>query len=68
MDNNRKLAIELAKALIQNSHVTPVFNSSMKSDIGDENIIAYKLGDSKYSFNELVSHFLDNLEKIKKWK
>lgn len=68
MDSNRKLAIELAMALIQNSHVTPSFNHSLKSDIGDENIITYKLGDSKYSFCELVSHYLDNLEKIKKWK
>lgn len=67
LDESRKLALEFAKALIQNNNIKPVFNHSRNHDLGDENIIAYALGDAKYSFVELVSHFLDNIEKIKKW-
>lgn len=68
MDEGRKLALEFTKALIQNNNIKPVFSHSRNNDLGDENIIAYALGDAKYSFGELVSHFLDNIEKIKKWE
>lgn len=67
MEPNRQLAIELAKALIQNNHVKPVFGVRGSKDIGDENTISYILSESSYSFSELVSHFLDNIEKIEKW-
>ncbi|MCM3600873.1 hypothetical protein M3175_09030 [Robertmurraya korlensis] len=67
MNENKKLAIELAKALIQNNHVKPRFSHTRNNDIGDENSIEYLIGDSRYSFTDIVSHYLDNIERIKKW-
>jgi len=67
MNENKKLAIELAKALIQNNHVKPQFNHTRNNDIGDENSIEYLIGDSRYSFIDIVSHYLDNIERIRKW-
>ncbi|WP_096199527.1 hypothetical protein [Bacillus sp. FJAT-45350] len=64
MDDNKKLALELTKALIQNQHIKPVFSYSKDSDIGEENSISYILDNTKYSFTDLFSYFLDNLEKI----
>lgn len=67
VNDHKKIAIELAKALIQNSHVTPRFNHTRNNDIGDENTIEYLIGDSRYTFLDIVSHYLDNIERIKKW-
>lgn len=67
MNENKKIAIELAKALIQNNHVKPRFSHTRNNDIGDENSIEYLIGDSRYSFIDIVSHYLDNIERIKKW-
>lgn len=67
MNENKKLAIELAKALIQNNHVKPRFSHTRNHDIGDEHSIEYLIGDSRYSFIDIVSHYLDNIEHIRKW-
>jgi len=65
MDENKKLAIELTKALIQNNNVKPVFNTNPNYD--ESTSVAYILGDTRYTFSELVSHFLDNIRRIENW-
>jgi hypothetical protein len=65
MDSDKKLAIELTKALLQNSNVKPVFNHNGRDD--DSNSIAYILGDTKYTFSDITSHFLDNIKRINEW-
>ncbi|MDM8149411.1 hypothetical protein [Priestia megaterium] len=55
---DKNLAIELAKDLMKNPHVKPVYT---------QDGIAFALNDAVYSFNDLVSIFLDSIEKIKEW-
>lgn len=62
-----QLAIELAKALIQNNNIKPEYSIGNNNDIGDENCIGYVIGDTKYTFQRIVSHYLDNIERIKRW-
>ncbi|MCT2535706.1 hypothetical protein NC661_06460 [Aquibacillus koreensis] len=64
MDDNKRVAIDLAKSLIQNNNVKPVFNRG--NDRDDSGNIGYVLGDTKYSFSEIVSYFLDNIDIIDK--
>jgi hypothetical protein len=65
--DDKVFAIEMAMALIQNNNIKPVFGQSKSNDIGDENSIAYIIGDTRYTLSSIVSHFLDNIERIKKW-
>ena len=62
MDKNKELAIELAKALIQNNNVKPVFRASGAEEIG------YLLGEFHYSFTELVFHFHESIRRIEEWE
>ena len=64
MDDNKILAIELTKSLIQNSNVEPVFNNNYFIDEGKVSLITYQIGDANFSFKDLVSHFIQNLNKI----
>lgn len=65
MDNDKKLAIELTIALLQNNNIKPTFNHSGRDD--DSDSIGYILGDTKFSFSDLTSHFLDNIKRMKEW-
>lgn len=60
LNQNKQLAIELTKALIQNSNVKPVFDQ--RDDV------AYILGDTKFTFSNLVDQFLTKIEAIEKWE
>lgn len=60
MDKKKEIALDLAKILIQKNTVVPV---STVSSI-DSNSIQYTIGDKSYSFFEIVSHFLDCINKI----
>ncbi|PID07132.1 MULTISPECIES: hypothetical protein [unclassified Sporosarcina] len=64
MDGNKRLAVELAKALIQNNHVKPVFNKRYDSDT---NIIVYNIEENEFSFNDIVLHFEECLKKSKEY-
>ncbi|MDW0115024.1 hypothetical protein QT711_17830 [Sporosarcina saromensis] len=61
MDENKKLAIGLAKAFIQNSNVKPVYNKGYKDDA---DLIVYSIDNLEYSFNDIVLHFLESLKKV----
>ncbi|WP_339254344.1 hypothetical protein NSQ43_07320 [Sporosarcina sp. FSL W8-0480] len=61
MDENKKLAIELAKALIQNSSVKPVHNKGYKDET---DLIVYSIDNLEYTFNNIVLHFLESLKKV----
>ncbi|MFS0575340.1 hypothetical protein AB1K83_06895 [Sporosarcina sp. 179-K 3D1 HS] len=65
MDDNKKLAIELAKALIQNNNVKPVSGTGNNRD--ESRSITYIIGDSNFSFFEIASHFLDNIKNIEEY-
>lgn len=65
MDPDKKLAIELTQALLQNNNVKPTFSHSGRDD--DSNSIEYILGDTRFSFSDITSHFLDNIKRIKEW-
>ncbi|WP_210610051.1 hypothetical protein [Priestia flexa] len=55
---DKTLAIELAKDLMKNPNVKPIYT---------QDGIAFALNDTVYSFTDLVSIFLDSIEKIKEW-
>ncbi|MED4235796.1 hypothetical protein [Priestia megaterium] len=55
---DKNLAIKLAKDLIQNPNVKPIYTQEG---------IGFAFNDTVYSFSDLVSYFLDNIEKIKEW-
>ncbi|MHC8515883.1 hypothetical protein [Sporosarcina sp. ITBMC105] len=61
MNENKMLAIELAKAFIQNSNVKPVYNKVYKDDA---DLIIYSIDNLEYSFNDNVLHFLESLKKV----
>lgn len=61
MDENKKLAIELANALIQNSSVKPVYNKGYKDGA---DLIVYPIDNLEYSINSIVLHFLESLKRI----
>ncbi|MDM5333451.1 hypothetical protein QUF56_09450 [Ureibacillus composti] len=65
MNPEYKMALELAKAFIQNSNVKPVFSSSrLPRDDGSENLITYALNDTRFTFEEIVTHFYDNIVRM----
>ncbi|WP_313235216.1 hypothetical protein [Sporosarcina ureae] len=64
MVENKSLAIELAKALIQNNNVKPIFNKRYDSDA---TIIVYTIGDIEFTFHDIVLHFAESLKKSKEY-
>ncbi|AOV07407.1 hypothetical protein [Sporosarcina ureilytica] len=64
MNNNKEMAMELAKIFIQKENVIPI--STMSSV--DSNSFVYKIDDNTYTFFEILSHFLDAVNKFEKYK
>ena len=71
MSDEAKLAIELAKALIQKNNVVPINNPFPATDTITEHKIVYFIEDEAqseyYYFHELVSYFFENIERYKNW-
>jgi len=66
MDESKSLAIELAKALIQNNNVRPIYNTRSNNRDNTRDIL-FALDDTTYTFSELVVYFLENINKIENW-
>ncbi|MDM5226073.1 hypothetical protein QUF73_07600 [Cytobacillus sp. NJ13] len=64
-DDNKLLAIELAKAFIQNNSVKPIYDINNEYDPALR--IKYLVDDTEYAFFQLVEHFLSNIEIVDKW-
>lgn len=63
MGKNEEIALELAKALIQNRNVVPVSGISN----GSSNSIVFVIGETNYTFYEIVDYFFENLETIEQY-
>ncbi|UOQ94919.1 hypothetical protein MUO14_08335 [Halobacillus shinanisalinarum] len=59
MDDNKKLALEMAKSFIQNSNVKP---------LSGEEGIEYLFDNTIFPFSTIVDHFLTNIEIINDWE
>ncbi|WP_079527697.1 hypothetical protein [Halobacillus hunanensis] len=59
MNNDKLLALELAKSFIQNKNVQPI---SGKGEI------EYLFDNTIYPFSTIVDHFLTNIEEMNEWE